>query len=394
MRLKKKMALLAIVMITVLTLPQLVLAAEPAASDSGAAQPAVEQSAPETSATPAVAPAPKSDTAVQPAAQPQVTPQPAAEKPKASAEAEAPAAAPKKAPAVMTYRVQFDSRGGTPVPDQTVEHGKKAVKPADPTKEDHVFDGWYWGGRKFDFDMPITTNLKLTAHWKELKSVWIPVNLEVRQGGNVKPPARTFHVNVMSGGETITATGTAVATDGVGIYKGTLHLKVPEDIKKVHLVLAEKSGENWEVDDRSYAVDLTAEDLADVIWVNTYTKNQMIMHTIIFDLNGGVLEGKTGTLVFKMEDGTIMTILDAPTRKGYRFLGWEGSWYHPGDHYKVTGDHRFVARWQRIHPARTVSWHFRAPRTGDTQPPMVLWGGVMAFMGVTAWALYCEGKRQ
>ncbi|MBM6968129.1 hypothetical protein [Pseudoramibacter alactolyticus] len=60
----------------------------------------------------------------------------------------------------------------------------------------------------------------------------------------------------------------------------------------------------------------------------------------------------------------------------------------------MTGDHRFVARWQRIHPARTVSWHFRAPRTGDTQPPMVLWGGVMAFMGVTAWALYCEGKRQ
>lgn len=388
MRLKKKMALLAIVMITVLALPQLVLAAEPAASNGGTARPAVEQPAPETSATPAVAPAPKSDTAIQPAA----------EKPKVPAEAEAPAAAPKKGlpeeRSVKTYTVQFDSRGGTPVPDQTVEHGKKAVKPADPTKEDHVFDGWYWCGRKFDFNMPITMNLKLTAHWKELKNVSIPISLKVRQGGNVKPPARTFHVSVMSGGETITATGTAVATNGVGTYKGIVHLKVPEDIKKVHLSLAEKSGENWEVDDRSYTVDLTAEDLADVIWVNTYTKNQMIMHTIIFDLNGGVLEGKTGTLVFKMEDGTIMTILDAPTRKGYRFLGWEGSWYHPGDHYKVTGDHRFVARWQRIHPARTVSWHFRAPRTGDTQPPMVLWGGVMAFMGMTAWALYCEGKRQ
>ncbi|MBM6968130.1 InlB B-repeat-containing protein [Pseudoramibacter alactolyticus] len=312
MKLKKKMAILAIVMIAVLALPQLAFAAEPAAPDSGAAQPAVEQSAPETPATPAVAPAPKNDTAVQPAA----------EKPKASAEAETPAAAPKKAPAVMTYTVKFDSRGGTPVPDQTVEHGKKAVKPADPTKEDHVFDGWYWCGRKFDFNMPITTNLKLTAHWKELKSVWIPVNLEVRQGGNVKPPARTFHVSVMSGGETITATGTAVATNGVGTYKGTVHLKVPEDIKKVHLSLAEKSGENWEVDDRSYAVDLTTEDLADIIWVNTYTKNEMIMHTIIFDLNGGVLEGKTGTLVFKMEDGTIMTILDAPTRRA--IVSWGG----------------------------------------------------------------------
>lgn len=125
MKLKKKMAILAIVMIAVLALPQLAFAAEPAAPDSGAAQPAVEQSAPETPATPAVAPAPKNDTAVQPAA----------EKPKVPAEAEAPAAVPKKGlpeeRSVKTYKVQFDSRGGTPVPDQTVEHGKKAVKPAD-----------------------------------------------------------------------------------------------------------------------------------------------------------------------------------------------------------------------------------------------------------------------
>ena len=48
MKLKKKMAILAIVMIAVLALPQLAFAAEPAAPDSGAAQPAVEQLAPET----------------------------------------------------------------------------------------------------------------------------------------------------------------------------------------------------------------------------------------------------------------------------------------------------------------------------------------------------------
>lgn len=391
MKLKKKMAVLAIVMIAVLTLPQLVLAAEPAASGSGTVQPAVEQSAPVTPATPAVAPEPKNDTAVQPAA----------DKPQASAKAKAPAAEQKKVlpemRSEMTYKVEFDSRGGTPVVDQLVKHGEKAVKPADPTKEGYVFDGWYWAGSKFNFDMPVTTSLKLTAHWKEMqvpKLVQVPVNLQIRQGGDVAPPARTFHVSATAGGKTISATGTAIATDGVGTYKGTLWLKVPGDVDKVQLFLAEKSGGGWEVDHRSYTIDMKAEDLADIIWVNTYTKNEMIMHTIIFDLNGGVLEGKTGTLVFKMEDGTIMTILDAPTRKGYRFLGWEGSWYHPGDHYKVTGDHCFVARWQRIQPARTVSWRFRAPRTGDTQPPMVLWGGVMAFMGVMAWALYCEGKRQ
>lgn len=44
--------------------------------------------------------------------------------------------------------------------------------------------------------------------------------------------------------------------------------------------------------------------------------------------------------------GSIVDILEAPTREGYRFLFWEGSEYHPGDKYEVEGPHTFVAQWE------------------------------------------------
>ncbi|MBR1537702.1 MAG: BspA family leucine-rich repeat surface protein [Treponema sp.] len=76
------------------------------------------------------------------------------------------------------YTVTFNSMGGTEVSNQRIESGKKATKPADPTKaetatEAFVFAGWYTSTDRgttlsetaFDFDTTITDNISLYAKW-------------------------------------------------------------------------------------------------------------------------------------------------------------------------------------------------------------------------------------
>ena len=68
---------------------------------------------------------------------------------------------------VPTYTVTFDSADGSAVDSQTVESGKTATKPADPTKEGFTFDGWYLDGKLFDFSTPIEADITLKAQWTQ-----------------------------------------------------------------------------------------------------------------------------------------------------------------------------------------------------------------------------------
>ncbi|MDE5714600.1 MAG: InlB B-repeat-containing protein [Anaeroplasmataceae bacterium] len=64
------------------------------------------------------------------------------------------------------YTVEFNSDGGTFIPSQKIEEGKKATKPTDPSKEGCVFSGWYLKEEEFNFTTSITSNLILKAHWQ------------------------------------------------------------------------------------------------------------------------------------------------------------------------------------------------------------------------------------
>lgn len=62
----------------------------------------------------------------------------------------------------------FTADGTTFAPTQTIDRGEKFEEPAEPSKENHTFAGWYNGDEKFDFDAD-TTNapnvLELVAKW-------------------------------------------------------------------------------------------------------------------------------------------------------------------------------------------------------------------------------------
>ena len=58
--------------------------------------------------------------------------------------------------------------GSTPPEKQSVVDGKKATKPADPTKKGYIFDGWYVDGEKWSFvGFVVTEDIELIATWSE-----------------------------------------------------------------------------------------------------------------------------------------------------------------------------------------------------------------------------------
>ena len=67
-----------------------------------------------------------------------------------------------------TYKVSFNSNGGSAVKAQTVKSGAKASKPANPTKGGYVFKGWYSDKgltKAYNFSTAVKSNVTLYAKW-------------------------------------------------------------------------------------------------------------------------------------------------------------------------------------------------------------------------------------
>ena len=71
------------------------------------------------------------------------------------------------------WTVSFDTAGGTAIANQTVDHNGTATQPADPSRGQDTFLGWYTaatGGEAFDFDALIEDDTTVFARW----DVFIP----------------------------------------------------------------------------------------------------------------------------------------------------------------------------------------------------------------------------
>ena len=70
------------------------------------------------------------------------------------------------------HTVTFDSKGGSSVDSQEVNHGATATEPTAPTKEGFVFQGWYTSDDAtaaiYDFGTAVTRDITLYAKWEEL----------------------------------------------------------------------------------------------------------------------------------------------------------------------------------------------------------------------------------
>ncbi len=68
-----------------------------------------------------------------------------------------------------TYRVRFDSNGGSLVNTQWIKEGEYLSKPEDPTRNGYEFLGWYLDGHYFDFSDRIYEDITLEARWEKIQ---------------------------------------------------------------------------------------------------------------------------------------------------------------------------------------------------------------------------------
>ncbi|MBE6040324.1 MAG: hypothetical protein E7219_05120 [Clostridiales bacterium] len=115
------------------------------------------------------------------------------------------------------------------------------------------------------------------------------------------------------------------------------------------------------------------------------TSPAVTQYTITYDLDGGKLDGQTGTVSAKYDKGTVIT-LPKPTRKGYTFDHWEGSAYNAGDNYTVTEDHTFKAVWKKAASGKAGKSGGSSSKGVDTgdENNLVFWIALMtaALIGV------------
>ena len=76
----------------------------------------------------------------------------------------------KEKPPIKVYTVKFNSDGGSEVASQQVNENEKATAPNSPTRSGYKFDGWYTGGKKYDFNTPVTSDISLIAKWTKQQS--------------------------------------------------------------------------------------------------------------------------------------------------------------------------------------------------------------------------------
>lgn len=167
-----------------------------------------------------------------------------------------------------------------------VEENGKLERPANPTKEENVFVGWYTEPElknEYKFDSPVTADLKLYAKFEEAAAV------------------ETQTVTFMKDAETLFDTSVVKKGNTVGVP-------------------AEPTNDGYSFAGWYTDVNCTAAydfDLPVNTDITLYAK-WLAKYTVSFDTDGGsTVETQT---VVTGNKATIPTL--TPTKKGYNFVGW------------------------------------------------------------------------
>ena len=76
-----------------------------------------------------------------------------------------------------SHTVSFNTNGGGEIASQTIYHGEKASKPADPVKAGYTFEGWYYNNEPWSFvGHVVTSDMVIEARWKAIDYVAIFYN--------------------------------------------------------------------------------------------------------------------------------------------------------------------------------------------------------------------------
>ena len=213
------------------------------------------------------------------------------------------------------YTVTFNAYGGFPTPDeQHVKSGEKAVLPVAPTLKGYTFDGWYLGDEKYDFSDAVEQDITLKAQWT-LNTYNIASTLRVNNGEPVKDEGKTYSWTYRCGGK----------------YGETIDYQQMIGALKARALKADKANEPCDAeiklcfpgstDSFSDAIKTYGQDGANWQAANNNTAYirgyATTSYEVIFNSDGG---SDVVTQIVKY--GEKAEAPEAPTMKGYNFLGW------------------------------------------------------------------------
>ena len=269
-----------------------------------------------------------------------------------------------------TYTVFFDSNGGTDVASQYKTEGSKADAPANPTKPNSKFIGWYHEDVEWDFAFNvINSNITLTAKWEDIPTFTVtfdsngaspvsPQHIAVGEKAKEPPkPDRAERGELLGwfNGDTKWDFNTPITSDITLVAKWKNIYKITFRDGDVLQSISVEEGETvpkqadpsakeyfrfigWYLGDTKWNFDSdipTSDITLDAKWEQNAT------YTVTFDSNGG-----ESILPQYVREGELSTDPGIPPRDGYRFDGWyfDGKlWDFNGT--KITKSITLVAKW-------------------------------------------------
>ena len=182
---------------------------------------------------------------------------------------------------VNEYTVAFDSKGGSTISAQKVNHGNVITEPEAPEKSGFIFGGWYTDSEcteKYDFATPVKTSFTLYAKW------------------TIKEFTITFD---MQDGNTASQT----------VDYGTVITK-PETPEKEGYTFAGWYTDSGCTEEYDFGTAVTSE-------FTLYAKWNVNEYTVAFDSKGG-----STISAQKVNHGNVITEPEAPEKSGFIFGGW------------------------------------------------------------------------
>ncbi len=183
-----------------------------------------------------------------------------------------------------TVKVTFDfNDGATEERVVEVERGSAVEKPAAPTRDGHIFGGWYFGGEEYNFAAPVNSDITLTAEWEVNEHTVTIIFYEGKQT-----------VRVVSDGEKLSAPKTE-----------------------------EREGftfEGWYLDEsRTKKYNFNAPVKNDLTIYGNWIDESATYFDVTYNYN---YENSTPSVVPVEQGKTASKPSPDPVRADYRFLGW------------------------------------------------------------------------
>lgn len=221
------------------------------------------------------------------------------------------------------YTVSFDTDGGTTVPTQTIESGKKVTQPDWLTKTGYTFKGWYKDGVPYDFTQPVTDSFTITAKWQVNK---YEVVFDTGASDDWYP-AQTVE------------------------YGSKVNAVVDPTLDGYEFA-------GWLLNGKMFSFDTPVT--GDMTLVASWRDSQVRTHTVTF---AGAGDAFTQTVA----DGSTAIVPTVPSKKGHSFAGW-----YSGDglydfNTPVTDDMTLEAHWTR----NTYTVSFDSNGGSDIDPQRV-----------------------